>query len=272
MRKFKPQKSRCPAFLVLFLLLSACLCGCAAAGDDTVIEATSDTETQEGEATETWPKEVVLTDEEAEQDYLSKDVLVQAVTDMLAEIYPNLEARYDLKNCLISAEDESELGYSLWYYEAIEQIGIRPAMVSNHIQAGKMSEDSYNYKELYETRDYGFGNTAGYYLAKIYVTEDGIGGLLASGNTYELYEEWAAVVDINEILGKVVGAFRLLNKETTVTEIMLTMAETPVQDEDGKYRIIYAPYWVVSYSCEQNGTEMSTQLVYDAYTGEMVYP
>lgn len=198
--------------------------------------------------------------------FLSTEKLTDAVSEMLDSLYPNLAPHYDL----LSMSEEGAEYYYLKYYQAIEQIPIRRAYVRHAIPAGQMAEDSYNYDEAYETTSYSLATSEGWPVAKVYATATGMDIYLQTVDTFTLYSEKREIVDINDILPKVVASLKSSSSEIRVLGIELVMAETTAQDEDGKYRVVYAPYWIAYYTKESGGNITDEQLVWDAYTGEKV--
>lgn len=206
-------------------------------------------------------------DGEEDLDFLSMEKLTEAMTEALEKLYPDLAPHCEL----FSVQEDGVEYYYMRYYLAAEQIPIRRAEVRHYIPAGQMAEDSYGYNEIYETKQYSLACSEGWPVVEVYVTADGMDIYFEAPDTFTLYEEEKEVVDVNVILPKIVSAFQYTAKTVRVLGIELVMAMIETQDEDGKYRIVYAPYWVANYTeTDSSGETMDRQLVWDAYTGEKV--
>ena len=198
---------------------------------------------------------------------LSVETVKGAVTQAINEIYPDAAAHYSLY-CY------SEY-YEIRYYASAEGLPLKWAPVEVHINAGEMAEDSFDYKEEYNDEDnefedgYGFAQSTGYELARIYVCDSGFWLMLYQDFTWTQFREDREVLTINDILPKIFSALELKANtyDITVKNIELVMAQTSAENEDGTYRLVYAPYWVVDYTYVLGGETEHEQLAWDAYTG-----
>ncbi|MCD8120571.1 MAG: hypothetical protein LUE29_14040 [Lachnospiraceae bacterium] len=206
-------------------------------------------------------------DGEEDLDFLSMEELTETMTEALEKVYPDLAPHCEL----FSVQEDGVEYYYMRYYLGVEKIPVRRAEVRHYIPAGQMAEDSYGYSERYETEKYSLSCSEGWPIVTVYVTAEGMDIYFEAPDTFTLYEEAKEVVDVNAILPKIVSAFQYTSKTIRVLGIELVMAEIETQEEDGKYRIVYAPYWVANYTEEDSaGETVDRQLVWDAYTGEKV--
>ncbi|MCD8118839.1 MAG: hypothetical protein LUE29_05055 [Lachnospiraceae bacterium] len=195
---------------------------------------------------------------------LSVDTVKEAVTQAINEIYPDVAAHYSLY-CYSQY-------YEIRYFASVEGIPLKQAPVKVHIDSGEMAEDSFGYQEEYndESNDgYGFTSSGEYYLALIYISDSGLWLSLYHDYLWTQFREAREVLTINDILPKIFSALELKSNtyDITVENIELVMARTSAENEDGTYRVVYAPYWMVDYTYVLGGETEHEQLAWDAYTG-----
>ncbi|MCD8120569.1 MAG: hypothetical protein LUE29_14030 [Lachnospiraceae bacterium] len=203
--------------------------------------------------------------------FLSTDTVTGAVTQAVNSIYGD----EDVADHYYLYCQKYKKYYMLRYYASILNIPIKEVNVYRHIEHGLMAEDSFGYEERYNsadsTEDYEFWVSEAEPIATAYITKDGFEFDFETELLYTGYGAPQEVITADDVLGKAVSALNakiLSYSGVTIKNIELTMALTTAQDEDGKYRVIYAPYWVLDYTYVLNGETCQGQMVWDACTGE----
>lgn len=213
----------------------------------------------------------VLSTEEEELGFLSLETLKEAVVQAVNTIYPGVAAHYTLL-C-----DSYNGACQFRFYSAIEGIPLKQAYVPRYIKIGQMSEDSFDYLEEYndgsdDRNVYGSNFSREHVVALMNFSESGFYFDLKDDYTYTLFREAREVLDINDILPKVIRMVQLKYPEydVTVKNIELVMAMTTAENGDGTYRVVYAPYWVADYTCDTGSETTQGQFVWEAYEGVYV--
>ncbi|MCD8120415.1 MAG: hypothetical protein LUE29_13230 [Lachnospiraceae bacterium] len=238
--------------------------------------------------------DISLLSENVDLDYLSMQTLCDAVTKVAKTLYPEVGEHYSLSANTKEYQSESARLYNVFwnvdrmdedlettyewyyleYYVTLDGIPLKNAEVFTEIPAGSMAEDYVYYSEYYLENSWRSGCTPAIFMS-CSLSEEGMYLYFDNLYTYERYQEKQEVIGINEILAETVPVLADYEREILVDEIELVMAETEVEEADGKYRPVYKPFWTVNFymSTLYSGEEffISYQLVFDAYTGELIY-
>lgn len=212
-------------------------------------------------------------------EFLDLNTVYSAVTELIEKLNPDIGDNRELYihskgrekeyNKTVKGKLEPEEGkecYTFICAHAVDGIAFKQAPARCSIKAGNMAEDS----RFYDVEGHHVIGESAPDAATVMVGDSGFNIHIDTCREFRMYREPQPVTDINDVLTQIKKTLGNERWDIVITEIELTLSDMVDEEEDGKERLVYGPYWrVIYYKSTENGVSERNILTINAYTGNV---